>query len=96
MPDNAREYFETLRQKLSELGFAVATVMGRYYAMDRDRRGTGPNGYNAWSSARASRPLPRWKQWNWATAGRNRRIIQPTVIMNSTGEPVARVEMGTP
>ena len=69
-PDNAREYFETLRQKLSELGFAVATVSGRYYAMDRDRRwDRTERAYNAMVFGEGIRPLPRWKQWNWATAG---------------------------
>lgn len=38
-PANAREYIDALEDKLGTLGYgAVATVMGRYYAMDRDRR----------------------------------------------------------
>ena len=60
-PDNAREYFEILRLKLSELGYAVATVMGRYYAMDRDRRwDRTERAYNAMvfgEGIRASTPL---------------------------------------
>jgi 2,3-bisphosphoglycerate-independent phosphoglycerate mutase len=95
-PDNAREYFETLRQKLSELGFAVATVMGRYYAMDRDRRwDRTERAYNAMvfgEGIQAATPLEAVELGYGR--GETDEFIQPTVIMNSTGEPVARVEDG--
>jgi len=38
-PDNALVYIEQLEEKFSVLNIgSIATVMGRYYAMDRDRR----------------------------------------------------------
>lgn len=40
-PKNGAGYLETVQAKLGELGFktgAIATVTGRYYAMDRDKR----------------------------------------------------------
>lgn len=38
-PQSAAEYIENLEQKLKEIGVGeIATVSGRYYAMDRDKR----------------------------------------------------------
>jgi 2,3-bisphosphoglycerate-independent phosphoglycerate mutase len=38
-PHSGREYIQQLQQKLRELGVGqIATVVGRYYAMDRDNR----------------------------------------------------------
>ncbi len=38
-PKSARRYIEELQRKIDELGVgSIATVSGRYYAMDRDRR----------------------------------------------------------
>ena len=38
-PDSAKGYVEGLEEKLKEIGVGeIATVMGRYYAMDRDNR----------------------------------------------------------
>lgn len=38
-PDSAKDYVEQLEQKLKEIGVGkIASVMGRYYAMDRDNR----------------------------------------------------------
>ncbi|HHW49319.1 MAG TPA: 2,3-bisphosphoglycerate-independent phosphoglycerate mutase, partial [Clostridiaceae bacterium] len=38
-PDSAKGYVEELESKLKEIGVGkIATVMGRYYAMDRDNR----------------------------------------------------------
>ncbi|MFD0957948.1 2,3-bisphosphoglycerate-independent phosphoglycerate mutase [Paenibacillus chungangensis] len=38
-PDSAKSYVEALQAKIDELGVGrIATVQGRYYAMDRDKR----------------------------------------------------------
>lgn len=37
-PSSARQYMEELQQQLDECGGEVATVVGRFYAMDRDNR----------------------------------------------------------
>src|SRR5207302_8958329 len=38
LPTSGAGYMEQLEQKLREFGGAIASVNGRYYAMDRDRR----------------------------------------------------------
>src|SRR5215470_907724 len=39
LPTNGAEYIQQLQQKMRELGLGkIATVSGRYYAMDRDNR----------------------------------------------------------
>lgn len=96
-PANAREYFEPLGRKLSGLGFgATATVMGRYYAMDRDRRwDRTERAYNAMVFAegiQAGNPMEAVE----LGYGRDEtdEFIQPTVIMDGAGGPVARVSDG--
>ena len=38
-PESGRLYMERLTKKITEIGIGeVATVSGRYYAMDRDKR----------------------------------------------------------
>lgn len=38
-PSSAKTYIEALQNKMDELGIgSIATIMGRYYAMDRDKR----------------------------------------------------------
>jgi 2,3-bisphosphoglycerate-independent phosphoglycerate mutase len=48
-PTSGKEYVEKLQAKLKEIGIGkIATVMGRYYAMDRDKRWERLElGYNA-------------------------------------------------
>ena len=65
----------------------MATVMGRYYAMDRDRRwDRTERAYNAMvfgEGIRASTPLEAVELGY--SRGETDEFIQPTVIMNSTG-----------
>lgn len=96
-PDNAKEYFESLGQKLNEMGFgAVATVMGRYYAMDRDSRWERTErAYNALvfnEGIHAGTPLEAVDLGYGR--GETDEFIQPTVIMNSGGGPVAKISSG--
>ncbi|MCX4265592.1 MAG: 2,3-bisphosphoglycerate-independent phosphoglycerate mutase, partial [Firmicutes bacterium] len=38
-PTSGRDFIAALEQKMNEIGIGhIATVMGRYYAMDRDNR----------------------------------------------------------
>lgn len=96
-PANARVYFDSLGQKLSELGFgAVATVMGRYFAMDRDRRWERTKrAYNAMvygEGVRARAPVEAVELGY--KRGETDEFIQPTVITGGAGEPVAKVSCG--
>src|SRR5438094_182847 len=37
-PTGGREYLKTCQEKLRESGAQIVTIIGRYFAMDRDRR----------------------------------------------------------
>ncbi len=96
-PDNAKEYFESLGRKLNDLGFgAVATVMGRYYAMDRDRRwDRTERAYNAivyGEGILAGTPVEA-VDLGYAR-GETDEFIKPTVLVDSAGLPVAKVSGG--
>jgi 2,3-bisphosphoglycerate-independent phosphoglycerate mutase len=96
-PTNAKEYFVELEQKLGELGFgAVATVIGRYYAMDRDRRWERTErAFNALvygEGIPAATPLEAVERGY--SRGENDEFIQPTVITGSTGAATGSIKSG--
>jgi 2,3-bisphosphoglycerate-independent phosphoglycerate mutase len=96
-PANAKEYFTGLEQKLGELGFgAVATVMGRYYAMDRDRRWERTErAFNAMVNGEgipAATPLEA-VELGYAR-GENDEFIQPTVITGISGAAIGSIYSG--
>ncbi|MHB8157504.1 MAG: 2,3-bisphosphoglycerate-independent phosphoglycerate mutase, partial [Desulfocucumaceae bacterium] len=96
-PSNALVYIEQLEQKMMDLKTGkIATVMGRYYAMDRDRR---------WERVeRAHRALIGGEGLKTLSAGAAVResykksetdeFVQPTVIEDGAGKPVATVNSG--
>ena len=93
-PASAKEYFEPLRKKLAEMGFgAVATVIGRYYAMDRDKHWERvEQAYNALVFGEGIHaPGPMEAVDSGYSRGENDEFIHPTVIVRKTGEPVAKI-----
>ncbi|ADG83543.1 2,3-bisphosphoglycerate-independent phosphoglycerate mutase [Thermincola potens] len=96
-PANAREYIDALEAKFDELGIgAIATVMGRYYAMDRDKRWERvQKAYNAMvygeglKSTLASGAVAQSYE-----KGDTDEFVVPTVIIDKNGDPVARVKTG--
>lgn len=96
-PDNALDYIVPLEDRLKKMKVgAIATVMGRYYAMDRDRR---------WDrTERAYRVLVLGEGLKAGSAGEAVRqayargetdeFVQPTVINGPAGKPVATVRDG--
>lgn len=92
-PDSGKDYVKELEAKLTEIGVGkIATVMGRYYAMDRDNRwdrveqaynamvlGKGLNAANASAAVAESYEREEYDEF-----------IKPTVIMED-GKPVATV-----
>ncbi len=96
-PANAREYIDELEKKFDVLGVgAIATVMGRYYAMDRDKRWDRvERAYNAMvfgvglKAALASGAVARSYE-----QGETDEFVQPTVIIGDTGLPVGTVQNG--
>jgi 2,3-bisphosphoglycerate-independent phosphoglycerate mutase len=95
-PASAKAYLAELEEELAQIGVGrVATVMGRYYAMDRDQRwervekaymamvdGEGEKAVDAQSAVEAS-----------YEKGIHDEFVLPTVIMER-GEPVATIQSG--
>lgn len=96
-PANAREYINALENKFKELGIgAIATVMGRYYAMDRDKRWDRvEKAYHAMTlgeglkATLASGAVARSYE-----EGNTDEFVLPTVISKPTGEPVGVIGDG--
>ncbi|MEW9702270.1 2,3-bisphosphoglycerate-independent phosphoglycerate mutase [Paenibacillus sp. SI8] len=96
-PDSARSYMESLLNKISEVGVGkIATVQGRYYAMDRDKRwerteksyramvyGDGPSYSDPMKAIIESYEKSVFDEF-----------VMPTVIVGEDGKPVGLVESG--
>ncbi|MEG0585614.1 MAG: 2,3-bisphosphoglycerate-independent phosphoglycerate mutase [Christensenellaceae bacterium] len=92
-PDSGKVFIEELEQKIKEIGAGkIATVMGRYYAMDRDNRwerielayhalvkGAGENAPNAVLAMQNSYDKKEFDEF-----------VKPTVITQN-GEPTAKI-----
>ena len=92
-PDSAAGYVAELEKKIKEIGIGrIATIMGRYYAMDRDRRWervrlayeamTAGQGTTAESAAQAVAAS--------YSRGEYDEFVKPVVIAND-GKPVATI-----
>ena len=96
-PDSARKYMGALQAKIAELGVGrIATVQGRYYAMDRDKRwerteksyramvyGEGPTYTDPMQAIVESHEKSVFDEF-----------VMPTVIVGEDGKPVGLVESG--
>ncbi|HZG56916.1 2,3-bisphosphoglycerate-independent phosphoglycerate mutase [Paenibacillus sp.] len=96
-PDSARKYMSQLQEKIAELGVGrIATVQGRYYAMDRDKRwerteksyramvyGEGPTYTDPMAAIVESHEKSVYDEF-----------VMPTVIVGADGAPVGLVESG--
>ncbi|WP_240421526.1 2,3-bisphosphoglycerate-independent phosphoglycerate mutase [Paenibacillus periandrae] len=94
-PDSAKMYMEQLLAKITEVGVGkIATVQGRYYAMDRDKRwdrveksyramvyGEGPHNTDPLQAIIDS-----------YTSSVFDEFVEPTVIVKADGQPVGLVE----
>ena len=94
-PQTALEYIEQLEDKMHELGVGqIATISGRYYAMDRDKRwervkktydvmvhGEGPTFTDAKSAIQASYDENVFDEF-----------FIPVVMTDDNGNPIATVE----
>ncbi len=97
-PRSAEPSIAKMQAKFEELGFGgIATVVGRYYAMDRDNRwdrvqlaydamtqGTAPQNANDAQAALAAA----------YARDENDEFVQATVIQDEAGEPLATVQDG--
>ncbi len=96
LPTSGAGYLETLERAMQEIGVGkLATVSGRYYAMDRDRRwererltfdamvkGTAEGGAHRDAIARVKESYSQ---------GMTDEFVVPFVVSDATGAPVARV-----
>lgn len=97
LPQSAKEYMTRLDSKIKELGLGkVATVMGRYYIMDRDHRWERvEKGYRALvegKGLKASNPFAAIeKSYDVRVTD---EFIEPTVIIDAEGKPVGPIQDG--
>ncbi|TVY10294.1 2,3-bisphosphoglycerate-independent phosphoglycerate mutase [Paenibacillus cremeus] len=96
-PDSAVKYMDELQSKIAEIGVGrIATVQGRYYAMDRDKRwerteksyramvyGEGPKFEDPMGAIKESYERSVFDEF-----------VMPTVIVKPDGSPVGLVESG--
>jgi 2,3-bisphosphoglycerate-independent phosphoglycerate mutase len=96
-PFSGVQFIEQLNAKIEEVGVGtIATVQGRYYAMDRDKRwerveksyraivyGEGPKYTNAVQAVSESYAKSVYDEF-----------VEPTVIVNEQGEPVSNIASG--
>ncbi|MBM7853640.1 2,3-bisphosphoglycerate-independent phosphoglycerate mutase [Desulfohalotomaculum tongense] len=96
-PANARKYIKALEEKCARLGVGkIVTVMGRYYAMDRDQRWERTEkayramvmgeGYRAGSAEEAVEEAYQREETD--------EFVTPTVIIGPGGSPLAAVVDG--
>ncbi|PAD71998.1 2,3-bisphosphoglycerate-independent phosphoglycerate mutase [Paenibacillus campinasensis] len=96
-PDSGRQFVKDLIAKIEEIGIGkIATVSGRYYAMDRDKRwdrvekayramvyGDGPKYTDPLKAIEDSYEKSIYDEF-----------VEPTVIVDEQGNPVSLVESG--
>ncbi len=96
-PTKGAEYMAALEQKMRECGVGkIATVLGRYYAMDRDNRwDRTQKAYDAMvygEGRKARTPISAVKEsYN---QGVTDEFVVPVVIINQAGEPTATIRSG--
>ncbi|MBI5417432.1 2,3-bisphosphoglycerate-independent phosphoglycerate mutase [Candidatus Poribacteria bacterium] len=93
-PRSAKEYFLQLNEKLKNINnVKVATVMGRYYSMDRDNRWERVQ--LAYEALVNSKGFYTTSVINAVDEGYKRgeddEFIKPTVINDESGKPIGRI-----
>jgi 2,3-bisphosphoglycerate-independent phosphoglycerate mutase len=96
-PNSGVEFIEQLQQQMKEIGVGrIATVIGRYYAMDRDKRWERVElAFNALvlgDAEKSSDPVDAVRK-SYA-AGVTDEFIKPVVIVDNDGKPTGSVRDG--
>lgn len=94
-PSSAADYVAALQKKIAEIGCGrIAMIVGRYYAMDRDKRWERTQrAYDLLVNAvgaRAKDPVEAIKESY--QRGVTDEFVEPVVIENDSGEPVATIQ----
>ena len=93
-PTGGKEYIKELRDKMKELGVGeVVSVMGRYYAMDRDNRWDRVElAYKALTKGEGVQTeCPVCAVKESYEAGKTDEFVMPTVVVKD-GKPVGRIQ----
>ncbi|MBS4032809.1 MAG: 2,3-bisphosphoglycerate-independent phosphoglycerate mutase [Clostridiales bacterium] len=93
-PTSAREYLNALEEKMAELQTGrTATVAGRYYAMDRDRRWERVElAYQAMVHGEGQMAAGSLHALDMAyEREENDEFVLPTVILDNLGRPTAKI-----
>ncbi|MGH9969798.1 MAG: 2,3-bisphosphoglycerate-independent phosphoglycerate mutase [Pyrinomonadaceae bacterium] len=96
-PASAADYVALLQKKIHEIGCGrIATIIGRYYAMDRDKRWERTKrAYDLLVNAegvRADDPVSAIKRSY--EQGITDEFVEPIVIVDANGEPVGKIQDG--
>src|SRR5713101_8002107 len=96
-PSSAADYVAALQEEIAESGCGrIATLIGRYYAMDRDKRWERTQrAYDLLVNAvgpRATDPVEAIKESY--QRGVTDEFVEPVAIANDTGEPVGTIRDG--
>jgi 2,3-bisphosphoglycerate-independent phosphoglycerate mutase len=96
-PSSAAHYIEALQKKIEEIGCGqIASLIGRYYAMDRDKRWERTQrAYELLvkgNGERATDPVAAIRRSY--ESGITDEFIEPTVIVNASGQPTATIQDG--
>src|ERR1044072_1701083 len=94
-PSSGTQYVAALQQKLDEIGCGeIATVVGRYYAMDRDNRWERTQrAFDLLTKAIGERALDPIKAIDESYArGVTDEFVEPVAIVRNDGSPVATVK----
>lgn len=94
-PSSAADYVAALEKKIAEIGSGrIATVIGRYYAMDRDKRWERTaRAYDLLvhgKGEQASEPVEAIR--GCYKRGITDEFVEPVVIIGENGEPVATIQ----
>jgi 2,3-bisphosphoglycerate-independent phosphoglycerate mutase len=93
-PNNALDYILPLEEKFKEIGIGkIATVMGRYYAMDRDKRWERTAlAYKAMVNGEGIKATMAKMAVEQSYDKRvTDEFVEPTVIVNEDGSPVGKI-----
>jgi len=96
-PANAQKYIKDIEQYMTEIGVGkIATISGRYYAMDRDKRwDRTEKAYNAIVFGEGLKTTSATEALEQSYERKETdEFVVPTVIVDENSQPVATVEPG--
>ena len=96
-PSSATTYLAALQKKIEEVGCGkIATICGRYYAMDRDKRWERTErAYDLLAKGKGERATdPIAAVSSSYEKGITDEFVEPTAIVNELDEPIATIKDG--